>query len=428
VNIETGLISKIVSKEDYLLVLNGRINKDFFEEHGEVFQTIVSHYKKYKSVPEHETLQKAFPNFQFYEGAEPLQFFIDKLKEQYKKKLFNTELPKVAELLSTDIDAAEKTLQKLLSTTRVAIKSGSTLDARNSADTMIAAYERREESLGVDGYSTSWPYLDALTCGYHGGELIIWMGKAKKGKSWMETWEFHHIWKNHEVPCLYITKEMDKLAIRQRFDAIDNYLSLDAIRRGQMTAEQKVKYYARLHEIDEKIESGRMPSFGIHGFDLTDGSSGVSAIIPHVEEYLGDGGALFVDGMYLIPDDKGEAEWRGIVNVAMDLKILAQTYNIPVIVTTQQSMEDKSDIPRLENAAYGKYIVQYADLILAIGRSDIDRQANRGTIYVLGQREGDVGEFPIHMRFDPIDFSQCYDKTVDDAFSEEDEDEEVYHV
>jgi hypothetical protein len=128
-----------------------------------------------------------------------------------------------------------------------------------------------------------------------------------------------------------------------------------------------------------------------------------------------------------MPDDKGETDWKGIVNVATDLKILAQTYNIPVIVTTQQSMEDKSDIPRLENAAYGKYIVQYADLILAGSRSDIDRQAGRGSIYILGQREGDIGSFPINMRFDPIDFSQCYDKTVDD-FSEEDEDAEIYHV
>jgi hypothetical protein len=89
-------------------------------------------------------------------------------------------------------------------------------------------------------------------------------------------------------------------------------------------------------------------------------------------------------------------------------------------------MEDKSDIPRLENAAYGKYIVQYADLILAIGRSDIDRKSNIGHIYTLGQREGDIGEFTINMKFDPIDFSQCNEKFVDDYDEEEDEDE--YYV
>ena len=102
-------------------------------------------------------------------------------------------------------------------------------------------------------------------------------------------------------------------------------------------------------------------------------------------------------------------------NVATDLKILAQTYKIPVFATTQQSMEDKSDVPRLENAAYGRYIVQYADLILAIGRSDIDRQANRGNVYILGQREGDTGSFSIHMDFDPVNFSQASDKIITDG-------------
>ena len=426
-NIEVGLISKIEKKEDYLTILNERITKEFFQEHEEVFQTIADHYRKYKAVPEHETLQKAFPNFQFYEGEEPLQFFIDKIKEQYKKKLFNTTLPKVAELLSTDIDVAEKELQKLLSKSRSYIQVGSTLDSRSSANTMKMAYEQREAGLGVDGYSTSWPFLDRVTCGFHPEELVILMGRAKKGKSWLLTWVMHHIWREENVPCLYITKEMSQKAIRWRFDAIDNELSFDRIRRAELTTEEKIRYYSRLDEIDKKTASGEFAYFGIHGFDLTDGSSGVSSLIPHVENYLSDGGILFVDGIYLMPDDKGEKDWKGIVNVATDLKILAQTYKIPVIATTQQSMEDKSDIPQLENAAYGKYIVQYADLILAIGRSELDRQANRGNIYVLGQREGDIGSFPINMRFDPIDFTQCYEKTVDD-YSEEDEDAEIYHV
>ena len=423
-NVETGLISKIESKEDYLLVLNERITKDFFEEHEEVFQAIVSHYSKYKTVPEKDTLKKSFPNFQFYDGKEPLKFFIDKIKEQYKKKLFNTTLPKVAALLSSDINEAERELQKLLSKSRNQIQTGSTLDSRGSVEIMKTAYEKREAGLGIDGYSTSWPFLDMITCGFHPEELIILMGKAKMGKSWLLTWIMHHIWKEENVPCLYITKEMGKIAIRWRFDAIDNGLSFDKIRRAELTPEEKISYYDRLNEIETKTKSGEFASFGIHGFDLTDGTSGVSSLIPYVEKYLSNGGILFVDGIYLMPDDMGETDWKGIVNVARDLKILAQTYNIPVIATTQQSMEDKSDIPRLENAAYGKYIVQYADLILAAGRSDLDRQANRGNIYILGQREGDIGEFSINMKFNPVDFSQSYDKFIDD----DDDEEEVFSI
>jgi replicative DNA helicase len=427
VNIETGLISKIEKKEDYLHVLNERITKDFFEEHGDVFSAIVGHYTKYKSVPEKDTMQKAFPNFQFYNGEEPLQFFIDKIKEQYKKKLFNTELPKVAELLPKNVNEAEKTLQRLITKSKAAINTGSILDSRYSVDKRIALYEKRAAGLGIDGYTTSWPYLDDLTCGLHPGELVILMGRAKMGKSWLETWIMQHVWKEHNVPNLYITKEMGDMAIQWRFDSINCNVPFESLRKGSLTAEQTIRYYAQLEDEKLKMLSGELAPYAIKGFDLTDGSAGVSAIIPQVEEYLGDGGILFVDGIYLMADDRGEKDWKGIVNVAMDLKILAQTYNIPVVVTTQQSMEDKSDIPRLENAAYGKYIVQYADLILAIGRSDIDREANRGNIYVLGHREGDTGHFGINMHFNPIDFSQTNDKIITDN-DDWDEEKEVYHV
>jgi hypothetical protein len=423
-NIEVGLISKIEKKEDYLLVINERITKDFFEDHSTVFHAISSHYSKYKTVPERETLQKTFPNFQFYEGEEPLQYFVDKIKEQYKRKLYNSTLPKVAELLPKDVHEAEKILQNLLISSKTAVKTGNIVDG-SRIETRIEAYEKREQGLGVDGYSTSWQYLDDLTCGYHPGELIVLMGRAKLGKSWLLVWKMHHIWAEHNVPCVYITKEMGPVAIHWRFDAIHCRLPYDSLRKGQLTLDQKKYYYKKLEEIKEKKNSGEWAEYFVKGFDLTDGSSGVSSFIPAVEQYLSNGGVLFVDGMYLIPDDRGEKDWRGIVNVATDLKILAQTYNIPVIVTTQQSMEDKSDIPQLENAAYGKYIVQYADLIIAGGRSAIEREASRGNIYVLGHREGDVGHFPINMRFDPVDFSQAYDKVVEEDW---DEDEEVVDV
>lgn len=426
-NIEVGLISKIENKEDYIHVLDEGVKKDFFGEHGDIFQAIVAHYSKYSSVPEKETLQKAFPNFQFYAGEEPLQFFIDKIKEQYKKKLFNTTLPKVAEVLPTNVDEAEKILQRLITTSKATIRTGSELDVHANSKSIIAEYEKRSSMLGIDGYSTSWDFLDNLTCGYHNGELIVWMGRAKMCKTWLLCWQASHIHGEYNIPCLIITKEMGPKEIVRRIHSIECRLPHRELRNGTLIPEHKEVYFQYLKEKEEAFEKGELAPFEVKGFDLTDGSSGVSSIIPKVERYLTDGGVLFIDGMYLIPDDRGESDWRGIVNVATDLKILAQTYNIPVIVTTQQSMEDKSDVPRLENAAYGKYIVQYADAIIGIGRSEIDRKANRGNIYVLGQREGDIGNFAINMKFDPIDFSQTFDKIVEDNYSEDDEDE-IYHV
>jgi hypothetical protein len=61
----------------------------------------------------------------------------------------------------------------------------------------------------------------------------------------------------------------------------------------------------------------------------------------------------------------------------------------------------------MDNIAYAKYVAQYVDALLSIAQSKADKDAALAKIYLLAQREGDVGEFPIRFQFDPfIDFSQ----------------------
>jgi hypothetical protein len=67
----------------------------------------------------------------------------------------------------------------------------------------------------------------------------------------------------------------------------------------------------------------------------------------------------------------------------------------------------------------------FVDAFLGIGRNVTDRNLGRGRIYMLGQREGDIGDFPINMKFSPVDFSQAFEKTVEDTNQFDDEDDEI---
>jgi len=183
----------------------------------------------------------------------------------------------------------------------------------------------------------------------------------------------------------------------------------------------KLFFGSRKYKKQEQERKEEQPEFTILGYDLSDSSGGVSSIVPKVERYLLGGGVLFVDGVYLLPDDRGEKDWKAIVNVSMDLKNLAQTYNIPVIATTQHNMEDKSDKPRMDGTAYGKYLVQYVDGLIGIGRSEQDRNLGVGRVYQLAQREGDLGDFMINMKFTPIDFSQVFEKKVEEEVEDNSE-------
>jgi len=419
-NVESGLITKIETKDDLLLVIDERITEDFFEVHGEIFKAIRDYYSKYGAVPEKETICGLFPNFQFSETNEPLAFFIDQIKKQHKKNIYNIGLREVAELLRTDVDLAEIKLQRLLSTSKAAIKSGVDVDIRGVGEILKARYASRENGLGIDGYSTPWAYLNNITCGYHNGELIVWTARAKKGKSWLLLAQAVHIWREYNIPIIFVTKEMTPISIVERLCALETRLPYEAIRHGLLSKAQKKIYtdYADSFK-EEKVR------FQIPGYDLSDSSSGVSSFIPKVESYLSEGGVLFVDGVYLIPDDRGEKDWKAIVNVSMDLKNLALRYNIPVIATTQHNMEGKGDVVSFEGVAYGKYLVQFVDALIGLSRSDSDRKLNRGKVTILGQREGDLGDFFINMKFDPIDFSELVDRK---KITDEEDDEEEYHL
>jgi replicative DNA helicase len=220
--------------------------------------------------------------------------------------------------------------------------------------------------------------------------------------TWLLVYQAHHIWKEERVPVVFVTKEMTPQAIRQRFDAIECKLSYDALRRGMLSPYHEEVYQTKLNE----IANDEVP-FIILGYSLDNDTSTVSSLIPKVERYLSDGGVLFVDGLYLMDDDRGDEDWKRVVNIARDLKLLALQYKIPVVATTQaQIQENKSYIPDISNIAYGKYIAQYVDALLSQSQNPQQKIAEIMYLNILAQREGDIGSFPINFRFDPLDFSQ----------------------
>lgn len=413
-DIEAGIISKISDKKSLLEILDSGITVEFFYDHGKVFDNILSHYKKYKTVPNQEVIRNTFPNFEFLESEEPVDYFIDALKIKHKRNILNKGISDIAPILSKNPEEAEKRLYSLVLKTKKEIRSSVDLDIRAAAEGRKEEYAVRKECLGIDGYTSGWDRLDELTSGYHPGDLITFIAKAKEGKTWNLIWQAYNIWKNERVPVLFLTREMRPEAIRRRFDAIYCGLSYDDIKNGTLSDEEE-KYY--FQKIDE-IEKDEVP-FIVLGFSLEQNTATVSSIMPKVEQYLLEGGILFVDGIYLLEDDRGDSDWKAITNITSDLKNLAQQYKIPIVSSTQAKIEGKSYIPNMENIAYAKYIAQYADALISLSRNDQDKLAGITWVHLVAQREGDIGSFPINFRFDPMDFNEVDLRTKDGIEEEE---------
>jgi replicative DNA helicase len=422
VDIEAGLITKIVEggKDALLQVMDDRIQAHFLSSYPDIFEDICKHFSKYKKVPEMATVLEGYPAFKPVETEEPLAYFVDTVKKRHKKNIYTEGVHKALQVFkSGDVDALEKELQQLLLRSRSEIKVSSDIDLRENVGARQNEYLSKKDCAGIDGYTTGWGYLDEMTTGLHGGDLVVYIAEAKHGKSWVLCNQALHIWETERVPVLMLTKEMRPQTIRKRVEAIHCRLPYDALRKGRLSEQQEKWYFSKL----EELQNDEVP-FVIMGYSLDDDGAGVSSIVPKVDRYLSNGGVLFVDGIYLMDDDRGAEDWRAIVNIGKDLKSLGMNYDIPVVASTQAQIQGKNYVPNMENIAYGKYLVQYVDALLSIAWSEQNRINDEAQVHLLAQRDGDVGMFMINFQFNPLDFSQKAVRMRDQDAEDDDWDEE----
>lgn len=424
-DIEAALITKIVDggKEAFLQVMDERIKPDFLASYPDIFEDIYKHFSKYKKVPEMDVVLDGYPTFIPVLSEEPLEYFVDAIKKRHKKHIYTDGISQALKRFKTgDIDALEKELQQLIIKARTEIKVSSDIDLRDHVENRKADYLKKKAVAGIDGYATGWDSLDEMTTGLHGGDLVVYIAEAKHGKSWILCNQAYEIWKNERVPILMLTKEMKPEIIRKRVEAIHCRLPYDALRKGRLSEQQEKWYFQQL----EELHNNDVP-FVIMGYSLDDDGAGVSSLVPKVDRYLSDGGVLFVDGLYLMDDDRGAEDWRAIVNIGKDLKSLGMNYNIPVVGSTQAQIQGKNYVPNMENIAYGKYLVQYVDALLSIAWSEQNRVNDEAQVHLLAQRDGDVGMFMINFGFNPLNFTQkamrTREESEEDDWDEEDEKE-----
>ena len=139
---------------------------------------------------------------------------------------------------------------------------------------------------------------------------------------------------------------------------------------------------------------------------LIEGNMGLSVtdIMFKVQEYRPD--VLYVDGMYMLKPSTGSANrqrWELVMNAVEELKQLALTESLPVVVSTQFAKKGVKD--GMEGIGYSYSIAQAASVGLSIENMDNNEdtgQCTDTTIYkmlrVLKGREGENGS--IRLKYD----------------------------
>jgi len=215
--------------------------------------------------------------------------------------------------------------------------------------------------------------------------------------TWLETLFLKRSWEQDER-SLFISLEMDPTQIRKRFFAMVAKLSYSDFRMGRLGDLQEPK-------IAEAVEyiKGRNRPIHVIGADLVEKVNDIDAYIDGLNPSI-----LFVDGFYLLEEDKKADLWAATTKVIRRLKRVASRRKIPIVLTSQfnRSAAKKGGQGEAEDIGFTDAIGQTSDVVISLVR-DEDMERNRQMkIRCLKNREGVRVEFMVDWDLDKMKFDE----------------------
>ncbi|TKK84677.1 hypothetical protein FDA94_29120 [Herbidospora galbida] len=355
------LITQIVTGGDLSQALDAGVTSEWLADPKalQVWQFLTEFQIRHGKAPTTEALKAEFPTYKLAKQPEPLDYVLDKLREQRKMSILEAALGRATQRFTTgDPEATARELAAALAELEAEVPSTVDVDITTTALKRAAAYrERAGQELRMHGIPTGFDAVDQLTGGWRPGWLVALVGPPKAGKSTYLLLSSLAAWSAPKRP-MFVTFEMTAREMEERLDALESKVSPNGLRDGTLTK-------ADLDRVEKRLRSMELrPSYWLT--EDASSASTVSQIVAKAQRLKPD--ILFIDGVYLMSDDHGEkpGDWKAIANITRGLKRAAKSLGIPIIISTQVRL---SKIHGGEITAasigYGPSFAEDADLIIA---------------------------------------------------------------
>ncbi len=246
------------------------------------------------------------------------------------------------------------------------VDAGSGIETSDSLldDVRRRTLESRMSGGVLRGITTGYTELDNTMDGYNPGDLVVWVGRPGRAKSWFLLKQTHAAWIAGYRP-LYISMEMGGLQNMRRLIGIHSGINPQFIKRGQI---QTMAMPMFNRAVDELL-SNRPLHMVTANFSRT-----VDQIANFVDQYRPD--IVYIDAGYLLSPRKKRYGSGGrretISDVIEEIKELAANSNIPFVITVQFNRQAE----HRRRAGDGSSFNPIAHLSLAeIGETDVIGQA-----------------------------------------------------
>jgi replicative DNA helicase len=243
------------------------------------------------------------------------------------------------------------------------------------SELLPAAYDEIEKiSAGVvgEGVKTGFKDLDALTNGFHPGNMIVLAARPAVGKSTLGLDIARYASIHKREASVIFSLEMSRSEITMRMLSAEARVPLNNIRSGQLGEEEWAKMARRMGEISDA------PLF-------IDDSPNLSLMEIRAKarrlKQRHNLKLIVIDYLQLMTSGKRvENRQQEVSEFSRQLKLLAKELNVPVVAISQlnRSPEQRSDKkPMLSDLRESGSIEQDADVVILLHREDLYDSQNR---------------------------------------------------
>jgi len=366
-NTESAVITAVCNNKDISVVMADNID-DVFVSHKDVWEGLKSYYLKFKAVPDVSVLQERFKDFEPESIKGETAYYLDQLKNEYLASRLRNLLLTSGQSLKTNasgrvISDMQKELTGLSRLTNN-VRDVDLTDYKLAEKHFESVKNRSDAMGGSPGIMTGFKAIDyAYPTGMAPGHLIVMIGWAGRGKTWMSSYLACKAWEQGFKPMI-ISLEMTPENMRDRIYTMlgSGLFKASDFARGQV-------------DISSFDDWGSKKFANKNQFILVS-NEGTGQVTPQtvqakIDQHKPD--IVILDYHQLFNDSSGaKSEVERNRNISRDFKLLAVRNGIPIIDITAATMDDISDQdnpPLLSQVAWSKAIEYDADMAMAVHRT-----------------------------------------------------------
>ena len=346
--------------------LDFHVKTEFFaiDEHRKVWEMVLDHFSQHGTVPEEDTVLRAYPNYQFVSPPEPMRFYVEALKDAHKFRIVTDTMDRVMD----DFDAGGPNpgdrminqIMKGLADVALAHPPGTSEEIWAGLEDQFDEIKLRKANPGyLRGIATGFPTIDKVTGGFQPEQLITLVSTPKGGKSsFALKCALEASMQGYRVA--FFTFEMTAQEQKDRLTSLLTGVGLTDILNGTVSKPELTHI-----ERTFKLHKDRT------GFTVFADPASITTV-PDIQNIIKQASPhiVVVDGCYLMEDVLGEPNMspRALTNIVQGLKRVAQAERVPMLCSTQALHARSKHGVESDSVGYTSAFVQSSDVVLGIDR------------------------------------------------------------